>query len=149
MILDTIENSFLYTPISHKIAKGLNYIQETDLENTAVGKYDLGDGITAIISEYETKLPENAKPEAHEKYLDIQYIIKGKEQIGFAPLEGQVPSVPYSEEKDLVFYDVETSLSTLKEGMFAIYFPTDIHQPCVMIDKPQPVKKVVVKVPVN
>ncbi len=147
MILDTIDNSSLYMTINDHIKKGLKYIQDTDLINLKPGKYDLGEGIFGIISEYNTKPIENCRPEAHKKFIDIQYIINGEEKIGYAPLSDQVPSVAYNEENDIVFFNEKTSLSILSAGFFAVYFPTDIHQPCIMIDSPKPIKKLVIKIP--
>ncbi len=148
MILDSIENSSLYLTISEHIGKGLKYIQDTDLINSKTGKYDLGDGILGIVSEYDTKPIADCRPEAHKKYIDIQYIIKGVEKIGYVSLSEQTPSIPYNEENDVVFYIEKTSLSIVPAGFFAIYFPTDIHQPCIMVDEPAPIKKLVIKIPV-
>jgi len=40
----------------------------------------------------------------------------------------------------------ETTQLPLEAGMFAIFFPQDIHRPCMQIDGPEKVKKVVIKV---
>jgi YhcH/YjgK/YiaL family protein len=33
-----------------------------------------------------------------------------------------------------------------EEGMFGVYFPDDIHLPCIKLDEPTRVKKVVIKI---
>ncbi len=146
MIADKIENAGLYAGLGKRLAAGLKYIGTTDLKALAPGRYDIEEGVFALISEYDSKEESECKPEAHEKYIDIQYLISGSEKIGYAPLEGQVPSIPYDAERDLVFYNVEVSYTKMEAGMFAIYFPTDIHRPGVKQETSVPVKKLVIKV---
>jgi hypothetical protein len=50
------------------------------------------------------------------------------------------------EENDIIFYKCETSLVRVDEGMFAIFFPDDIHLPGIRVGETSLVKKVVVKV---
>lgn len=147
MILDKLENASLYN-LSAGLQKGIDYLKSNDLNTIEAGKYDLGDGIKAIISEYNSKDHADAKAEAHEKMIDIQYIVKGEEYIGYAPLENQEPSIAYNPDKDVVFYKCETSLNKLTPDMFAIYYPSDIHQPGMKINESITIKKVVIKIPV-
>lgn len=53
------------------------------------------------------------------------------------------------EEKDVAFYAIpperESSL-LMQPGMFAVFFPHDIHRPCCQTTRPAKVKKVVVKI---
>lgn len=146
MIADKIENVKLYKALGTRLSLGLEYISATDLQTLAPGRYEISEGVFALISAYDTKDEIDCKPEAHEKYIDIQYIISGSELIGYVPLSKQVPSIPYNVEKDLVFYKEAVSYVQMDAGMFAIFFPTDIHQPCVKIKTSAPVKKLVVKV---
>lgn len=148
MILDRIENLDIYTNLSANIAAGFEYIKSTDLQNIGPGIYAINNEMTAIISEYETNNIEDCKLEAHEQYLDIQYLIFGTEQIGYTPLINQTPTIPYNKDNDVVFYQEEVALTTLDKGMFAIYFPTDLHMPGVKFKNKNMVKKLVIKIPV-
>jgi len=148
MIVDKFENLTLYRNLSSGIKKGFEFLEKTDLNIIEAGKYDICEGVFAIVSEYDSKAAAECKPEAHHKYIDIQYIIKGEELIGYAPLNNQEIMIPYDEEKDLIFYTAECNYSKLTKGMFAIYFPSDIHQPGVMVNEPTAIKKVVVKIAV-
>jgi YhcH/YjgK/YiaL family protein len=147
MIIDSIDNVKHYRSLSENIKKGLEFIEEIDFKTIEPGTYNVdGDKIFAIVSEYETKDYELAKPEAHERYIDIQYMVSGKEFIGYAPLEEQDIDIPYDPETDLVFYHSETNLVKLRENMFAIFFPNDIHAPGIKVNSTEMVKKVVVKI---
>jgi YhcH/YjgK/YiaL family protein len=149
MILDKIENADLYKAINPLLAEGLKFIVENNFTQIEAGKFFLKDQLLyAMINDYDTKPMEQCKLEAHRKYIDIQFMVSGEEQIGITTSQNQKPSEEYNSEKDIVFYEDEVSLFTLKEGHFAIFFPDDLHQPCIMVDEALPVRKVVVKVAV-
>lgn len=147
MILDTLDNAGFYTHISSQLKKGFDYLTQTDLQALEPGTHKIeGMDLFALVSEFETKAPEECRPEAHQKYADIQYIVYGKEAIGYAPLADQEITIPYFEERDILFFNAETTPLLLEQGMFVVFFPQDIHQPGMQVNQPEKVKKVVVKV---
>lgn len=147
MILDKLENASLYAGISENLKKGFEFLRNTDLSTLEIGKYEIeGTAVFALVSEYDSKKPQDCRLEAHQTYADIQYIVSGREAIGYAFLNNQDILVPYSTEKDIVFFTGDTTALTLESGMFAVFFPQDAHRPCMQIDGPEKVKKVVVKV---
>jgi YhcH/YjgK/YiaL family protein len=147
MILDKLENAALYAGISENLKKGFEFLKNTNLSALEIGRYEIdGENAFALVSEYESKVHEDCRLEAHQKYADIQYIISGKEAIGFATLNGQTVTSEYNPDKDIVFFSGETFPLILEAGMFAVFYPQDVHRPCMQIDGPVKVKKVVVKV---
>ena len=83
MIFDNIKNAKTYFNLDEKIKKGLEFIINNDLNSFKNGKYEIdGEKITANIQEYDTK--NEGLFEAHRKYIDIQYMIKGSEKQGSA-----------------------------------------------------------------
>ena len=119
--------------------------------DTAVGTYQINHRVKVIVSEYETKLQNEHGYEAHRKYIDIQYLLKGEERIACLPIERLVETEPYDEEKDAAFYtaDIKPQEMTIGNGYFAIFFPQDGHMPQLCADKPMKVKKVVIKVEIE
>lgn len=147
MILDKLEHANWYAGINENLQKGFEYLKNTDLASLEVGKYEIdGKNVFALVSEYDSKKPEDCRPEAHQLYADIQYIVSGKEAIGYVTLANQPTTVEYNPEKDIAFYNCETVPVTIETGMFAVFYPQDIHRPCMQIDGPEKVKKVVIKV---
>lgn len=147
MILDKIENAERYKGINELLYEGLKFLAENDFKETETGKFYLKDDLLyAMVNEYETKSENECKLESHKKYIDIQFIVIGEENIGHITYKGQVPTVPYNSEKDITFFDGEVNMLTLREGMFAIFYPDDLHQPGIEVEKKAMVKKVVVKV---
>ncbi len=148
MILDKLENSKLYKNIHPLFSKAFEYIHKTDFSQLADGKYEIeNDKLFAMVQEYNTKDKTEAKPEAHRKYIDIQYIHSGVELVGIATLNNQIP-VSDEPEKDFAFYESETSFIKLEAGMFAVFFPDDLHMPGIKLKQSTKVKKIVVKVSV-
>lgn len=147
MIFDKIENSELYSVISSNLKKGFDFLKSTDLEKLEPGRHDIdGNEVFALVSEYETKKHIDCKPEAHRVYTDIQYLVSGNEIISYEPLTNQTPTLEHNPEKDIAFYSGNLSPIVISKGMFAVFFPQDIHQPCMMInDLPGKVKKIVIK----
>jgi YhcH/YjgK/YiaL family protein len=150
MIIDKIESSHLYEGISERIKKSFDYIRQTDLKTIKPGKYEIdGGNIFALISEYKTKSETEGKLEAHRKYIDVQYVISGEEQMGYVPLNDQQILEPYKEENDIVFFKGDKSFTKVSAGMFAIFFPEDVHMPGINAGNISEVKKLVIKVRVN
>ncbi len=147
MILDKLENAALYEDMTENLKKGFEYLKNTDLQSLKTGKYPIdGNNAFALVSEYQTKNHQDCRPEAHRTYADIQYIVSGKEVVGFVTMKNQPVTDEYNPEKDILFLSGETAPLILEPGMFAVFFPQDIHRPCMMIDGPEKVKKVVIKV---
>ncbi len=145
MIIDKIENSKLYLGINTKFEKAFKYLISTDLINLPSGKYQIeNDDIFAIVQDYQTKDRSEGKLEGHIKHIDVQYIISGIEHIGVTTLKNQTPII-INEEEDYIFYEGDSNLVRMDSGMFAIFFPHDLHMPGVKLDKASFVKKVVVK----
>ena len=153
MILDTLANRHLYQHLGERIQMALAYLANTDIDALARGTYHIdGDNIFAIVNDYQTQQPQSSPFEAHQRYIDVQYVAQGQELCGYLPLATQTPSQAYNTERDFCQFDyasnaADASFVQLKAGIFAIFFPTDIHMPGVS-EQPQQVRKVVVKVKV-
>jgi len=147
MITDKLSNAHLYENINKRIQQAFKYLKETDFSKMTTGKYAIqGDELFAIVNEYETKPAEGSYPEVHKKYIDIQYMVSGCELIGYAPFcDAQIVD-DYNEENDIAFFQEETDFFKLEEGMFAIFFPDDLHMPGIIAQKAIDVKKIVMKV---
>jgi biofilm protein TabA len=148
MIIDTIKNASKYFSVHPLFEKAFEYITSTDLANTADGKYEIeDDNLKAIISNKNgmTATESTSKFECHDKHIDIQLCIKGKETMGWKPREScKTQHGEYNAEKDVVFYsDAPDMYFQLNDGQFVIFFPEDVHAP--MIGE-GPIKKLVIKV---
>jgi len=146
MIQDRLENAVSYINLSDRFKKVFAYLQNTDYKKLPVGRYDLEDGVYFMVQHYATKPLEEGRFEAHQKYIDIQLILRGQEQIGYAPISELQEETAYEEARDVQFFQGEGSLLQVAEDSFCVFFPQDAHMPG--IKGADEVEKIVVKIPV-
>lgn len=151
MILDTIAQYTRYTFLGPKFVRAFEYLLSTDFSQVEKGKYEIdGQSIFAIVNDYDTVDTAQEQMESHRKYIDIQYMVKGEELVGHDFLQHHQPSKAYDPEADyMLFAEKPQFFSVLKQGMFAIFFPTDLHMPNIKVDQPVAVRKVVIKISVD
>jgi len=132
--------------------KAFKFLKNIDLTKLEVKRYDIdGDNLFATVSEYMSKNEESAKFEAHRKYIDIQYVISGKEIINCAPLTTvKEVIVTYDATKDIEFVTVSKVVNyQATPSNFFIFFPGDAHRPGLKDGVNSMVRKIVVKVKVD
>ena len=147
MVIDKIENLRMYEQLHPLFAKTFDYLEETDFNQLTSGKHIIdGEDIFALLQEYETKNATDCMLEGHQKYIDIQYVLNGEEIMGITSFANQNVLKPYHVDHDIAFYDGEYSPVKVAKGNFTIFFPGDLHMPCLKVNSPALVKKVVVKI---
>jgi len=147
MLIDNLENACLYTGMNLRIDRALKYLRETDLTGIKPGKYEIdGSDIYILVQEYQTRFMSNCLWEAHKEYIDIQYMAEGSEQMGYAFIKELAVTKDYDPEGDCLLLDGVGSKLVCKAGTFIIFLPQDAHMPCICVDWPKPVRKVVIKV---
>lgn len=132
--------------------KAFAFLKSSDLSKLELKRHDIdGDNLYAPVSEYITRDDEGAKFEVHKKYIDVQYIISGKEKMLIAPLNLKKEAlVPYDSVNDYeLMYVSESTVLKATPDRFFIFFPDDAHSPGLKDGENSPVRKVVVKVKVE
>ncbi len=150
MIIDKLQNCALYFSVNDKFEKAFAFIKKAVAEELPAGKYEIdGKELYASVLEYNSKAKADAKFEGHRKYIDIQYIVSGIEEIAVANIAKVEKKTEYNEEKDVEFYELcgKETVGVIEAGEYGIFLPEDIHQPSVAFKGVSaPVKKIVVKV---
>lgn len=151
MIADVLKNRHIYEAISPRIKSAFDYIASTDFSSMEPGKYELdGSNLFALVQAYDSIPEEQGKWECHKKYIDIQYIAEGVEQIGCNNIGFMHITTDYNPEKDIAFLSGEGDFVTYSKGSYGIFFPEDAHMPKIAVNNiPAKVKKVVIKIKVN
>jgi biofilm protein TabA len=112
-------------------------------------RYSLfGDDVYALVQRTKTRAFAEGKFEAHQQYLDVQFLVDGTEVMGVASASSLKVSEAYDETKDVVFFETPAIFSTLSlsPGMFTLFMPRDAHLPSCHDSEPTEIKKIVVKV---
>ena len=83
MILDLLENPQRYFAINKGFEKAFNFLTRPDLKELAVEKYEIvDDRVYAMVSKDYGRNKEDALLETHEKYIDIQLVLEGTDNMG-------------------------------------------------------------------
>lgn len=146
MLYDTLEHLSAYSALSPRLARAFRFLAETDFLKLPDGRVELdGQDVYASLSTYETRLV-NDTPEAHRKYIDVQFLLSGTEKVGVAPLSAMREEVSGDEQQDIWFYHGATEPLSLGGSRVLVLWPQDAHAPCVAAGGPETVRKCVVKV---
>nr|WP_160711897.1 YhcH/YjgK/YiaL family protein [Halodesulfovibrio sp. MK-HDV] len=82
MILDVLEHAARYESLSPYFADAFAFLRRGDLRELADGQYEIvGRSLFATVVHQKGKAVEDAKLEAHDEYIDIQFVIQGNEQV--------------------------------------------------------------------
>lgn len=145
MIVDSIENFSKYVNMNEKFQVVEKFLKENKLSEMPVGSYDIqARDIYVNIDEYSTK--NTSIPEAHRKYIDIQMVLCGHEKIGYASISDGKTEIEYDENRDIEFLSADCEFLKADFGRFFIFYPQDIHQPCITDGKSSQIKKAVFKI---
>lgn len=128
--------------------KAFAYLKEANLAALTPGKHLIeGENVFALVTEGSAKSADTGKWEGHQQYIDIHYVISGKENIGLAPITSASVITPYDGAKDIGFYKAEGQFHEADTKTFFLVFPEEAHLPGIKVNGyNEPVKKIVIKV---
>lgn len=131
--------------------KLVDYISDADLE----AYFFFQKGVTRSImgSIAKAKCDDDAEGlyqfEAHRKYVDVQILIDGAEDIVWAPIKSLTVSQPYQAEADIEFLRGDGTIIKIKPGTCYILLPDDGHLACGHVSIPTEYSKLIIKMPLD
>lgn len=132
------------------IETALQHLRETDYRDIAPGKYPIdAERMFALVQDPVTQDWNTGRPEFHARHIDVQYLLEGEEVLGFLPANQHLtPTDNFLEERDIAFVQPQANESrvVLTAGMYAVFFPGELHRPCRALHEPMQIKKVVIKI---
>lgn len=149
MIFDTLDNADCYARLHPLFPRAIEYLRDTNLSALPPGRYPIaGEQLFAIVEAAEARSRSEAKLECHRRYIDIQLVLEGNDEMGWRSLRDcRQPIADYSTERDIQFFhDVPHSWINTPPGALCIFFPGDAHAPLVGKGS---IRKVVVKIAVS
>lgn len=149
MILGKLTDLKKYEALSVNFKTAIEYLLGHDLLSLGNGKISIdGDNVYLIRDSYQPREQAECFFENHQKYADLQMVLKGKEGFGYIDAAEATIQITesYNAEKDMAKYAAEPEfIYTLKEGTFAIVFPEDLHMVKIKREDSD-VEKVVIKI---
>lgn len=146
MVFDSLNESFRYVGLHPLLERAFAEVENFRLATTGVHEI-LGRNLFVSVQEYQTSPGAELKLENHRRYIDLQVLYSGREQVLWAPLTKVESLVPYNEKTDFEFFQGEGISFELHPGNFVIFFPSDVHRPNAQIaGQPEAVKKAVFKI---
>ena len=146
---DYQETLYLSAQMKELIGKAL----AITASNPADGRHNIdGDSAFVLISSPMTEPHEKRLAEIHQKYLDVQILLSGKEVIGYGiELTHDAADQDYLADKDIAFYkDIPNEqFVSLNPGDFVVFYPGEVHKPLCAVGEPAHVRKAVVKMLVS
>lgn len=150
MILDQMKNGAFYKGVMPAITAALEKMANYTPDDYPVGRVDVdGDNLFLLLNDYQTRAAEDALFEAHQKYIDVMYMVEGEEIIYVKPTEMlSAVTQPYNSEKDVLMatLDCDATPVRLIAGNFIVLFPQDAHAPGCYDTEPRTVKKIIGKI---
>ena len=146
MIFDNIANADRYAPLHRLFPRAFEFVRQTDLLALAPGRYPIvGDDLFVIVESVAGRSRDEAKLECHRKYIDIQFVLEGVDEMGWKSLaDCREPLDDYSAERDIQFFrDAPASWIATPPMAFCIFFPEDAHAPLVATGN---IRKVIFKI---
>ena len=148
MILASLAEADRYRTLHPLFARAFEFLRGTDLKALAPGMHTIqGEQLFAIVEACAGRTRAEAKLECHRRYIDIQLVLEGVDEMGWKPLaDCRDPATEFDAARDIRFFnDVPASWIATPPGAFCLFFPEDAHAPLVSGGM---IRKVVVKIAV-
>jgi len=131
MIHGSINNPFDKEISNLNIKRALDFIRKNDFSKFPTGiKTNLEeDNSYFIIHEYKTEPKQKRKAEVHRKYVDIHFILSGKEKVEVGK-QGKGLLQVYQDEQDAELYEdiYDGKEILLEQGEYIIMLPGEVHR---------------------
>ena len=146
MVIDKTENILFYTSMVPALRAGMEAVKA--IPKLEPGKYKF-DGGFFYVQTGGTKPMDEGTFEAHRRYIDVQIVAEGCEELAWADVSDLKTVIPYDKDKDAERLKGDTGNHIrVDKGMFYIVFPHDGHKPVSHTDEPHSFTKIIMKIPV-
>ncbi len=149
MILAKLTEADRYAALHPLFARAFEFLRGNDLDALEPGMHTIqGEQLFAIVEACRGRTRAEAKLECHRRYIDIQLVLEGIDEMGWKPLRECVePATDYDAVRDIRFFgDSPSSWIATPPGSFCLFFPDDAHAPLVSEGT---IRKVVLKIAVQ
>lgn len=132
-----------------QLKRAFEFLESDAINTRAPGRYEIdAKRMYATIVQDKTRPADAAQFEAHRKYIDLHYLMRGRELIGSAAAISLRETAAYDSEKEAALYERPRKYRRLilNPGSFVVFFPGQAHMPGCDVEKSEEIRKVVVKI---
>ena len=127
-----------------------DFIKNNDLTTIPLGITHLSEDVYFNMQEYTTRDLGEQILEAHQQYIDLQYVISGNELIGSGCLSDATNVAAYDESTDYAGYKLPIFPYYLANPeYFFVFFPDQPHLPGIQAGEKTEMRKIVFKIKVD
>ena len=123
-----------YTTLHPLFPQVLDFIQQNEILALTAGVYPiLGEDLFVIVEKVSGRSREAAKLECHRRYIDIQLVLSGVDEMGWrAVADCRQPIDEFNTTRDIQFFDdTPSAWIATPPDTFCLFFPDDAHAPLV------------------
>lgn len=145
MIIDRADRILYYRELLPHIEAGLEALKSLPVPEP--GRYEFEGGYFTI-QKGITRPVEEGTYEAHRRYIDVQILLEGSEELAWQDLRELETVTAYDPQKDQERLDgPKNHVILISEGMFYAVFPNDAHKAVSHTEQPRNFLKAVMKLP--
>lgn len=127
----------------------IDFIKKTDLKTLPLGKTIITQDVFVNVMEYTATNQLDDFYEGHELYLDIHSTVSGEEKMSGVMIENATLKGSFNKQDDIGMYNGNSEYEcTIKQDMFLIVFPEDLHEPKIKINDDN-IRKIIFKVKIS
>ncbi len=136
--------------IHRQFQKCIAYVNNEKLADRLPGCYEIcGRDLFVNIAEYETRPEELITWEAHKEYIDLHYVLRGRERMNMSLIDNMQQGT-YDSQTDSMALTGEKSVSAvIGTDEYIVFYPEDVHMTGIQVQKPEKVKKAIFKIRVE
>lgn len=146
MIVCPFKDLGRYAAVIPGLEEAINAVNA--LKNMEPGTVPLSGSNKIVVQQGTTKPAAGRLLEAHREFLDVQYIVKGSEVVGWAPVDTLTLDGEFNTTKDNGMYSGNCEFMNIAEGYCYVMFPEDAHMPASHLENPTEYQKLVIKLKV-
>ncbi len=149
MIVDRIEHIGLYASLLPALGTAAGFLQSVRASGLADGDLSIdGERVFGFVRDFALSGEGELRYESHRRYIDIQYVLGGGEEILCARTEELSVTTPYDADRDIAFHGDARAFTRIvvREGEFALFFPWDAHKPCCRTEGYAQSRKLIIKI---
>lgn len=134
MIHDSIANAAAYAALHPRFAAAFAWLRE-HAASAEPGRHEVeGRDLFVNVDHTASHAFDPSKFELHRRYIDIQYLVEGEEDIWVGPPDAMAVAVPFDEAKDVSWHRHEGTAGlhrvVMRPGDFLVLWPgAEAHQP--------------------